>query len=146
MYAVIKTGGKQYRVKEGEYLNVEKLETEIGKKIIFDEILMVGDGDNVQVGTPIVDNATVEATITHQGKAKKVIIIKFRRRKHSMTRQGHRQLFTTIEINKIKAGGAAVKKAAPKKVAEKKETVKKVTATKKPVAKKATTKKTADKE
>lgn len=134
MYAVIKTGGKQYRVKEGEYLNVEKLETEIGKKITFDEILMVGDGDNVQIGTPVVDNATVEATITHHGKAKKVIIIKFRRRKHSMKRQGHRQLFTTIEINKIKAG-AATKTAAPKKVAEKKETVKKVTATKKPADK-----------
>jgi large subunit ribosomal protein L21 len=120
MYAVIKTGGKQYRVKEGEYLNVEKIDTAIGEKITFDEILMIGEGDNVQVGTPILEKATVEATITNQGKAKKVIIIKFRRRKHSMTRQGHRQLFTTIEINKIKAGTVAKK-------AVKKETVKKET-------------------
>jgi large subunit ribosomal protein L21 len=116
MYAVIKTGGKQYRVKEGEYFNVEKIDTAIGEKITFDKILMIGDGDNVQVGTPILEKATVEATITNQGKAKKVIIIKFRRRKHSMTRQGHRQLFTTIEINKIKSG--AVTKKAAKKTAE----------------------------
>lgn len=143
MYAVIKTGGKQYRVKEGEFLNVEKLETEIGKKVIFDEVLMVGDGDNVQVGTPILDNTTVEAKVTHQGKAKKVIIIKFRRRKHSMTRQGHRQLFTTIEINKIKTG-AATKKAAPKKEAEPKKAAVKKTETK--TAVKKATKKTADKE
>jgi large subunit ribosomal protein L21 len=121
MYAVIKTGGKQYRVKEGEYFNVEKIDTAIGEKITFDKILMIGDGDNVQVGTPILEKATVEATITNQGKAKKVIIIKFRRRKHSMTRQGHRQLFTTIEINKIKAG-AVTKKAASKKETVKKET------------------------
>lgn len=138
MYAVIKTGGKQYRVKEGEFLNVEKIDTEIGKKVIFDKILMVGDGDNVQVGTPIIDNATVEATIKNQGKAKKVIIIKFRRRKHSMKRQGHRQLFSTIEINKIKVGATATKTAEPKKEAVKK------TAPKKTAVKKET--KTTNKE
>lgn len=103
MYAVIKTGGKQYRVTEGDTLKVEKLETEVGKKHTFKEVMMVSDGDNVQVGTPTVAKASVEAKVVSQGKGKKVHIIKFRRRKHSMKRQGHRQLFTEVQIGKIKA-------------------------------------------
>ena len=103
MYAVIKTGGKQYRVQEGDRLKVEKLEIEVGKKHIFNEVMMVGEGDKVTIGAPLVEKASVEAKIVAQGKGKKVNIIKFRRRKHHLKRQGHRQLFTEIEIGKIKA-------------------------------------------
>ena len=103
MYAVIKTGGKQYRVSEGETLKIEKLEVEPGKKITFNEVLMIADGENIQVGSPLVEKATVEAEVISQGKGKKVNILKFKRRKHSMKRQGHRQFFTEIQIGKIKA-------------------------------------------
>ena len=103
MYAVIKTGGKQYRVSEGETLKVEKLEVEPGKKVTFDEILMIADGDKVLVGSPHVAKASVDAKVISQGKGKKVHILKFRRRKHSMKQQGHRQLYTEIQIDKIKA-------------------------------------------
>ena len=103
MYAVIKTGGKQYKVYEGETLKIEKLEVEPGKKVTFNEVLMIADGQNVQLGSPIVDKASVEAKVISQGKGKKVNILKFKRRKHSMKQQGHRQLFTEIKIGKIKA-------------------------------------------
>ena len=103
MYAVIKTGGKQYKVFEGETLKIEKLEVEPGKKVTFNEVLMITDGKNVQVGSPLVDKASVEAKVISQGKGKKVNILKFKRRKHSMKQQGHRQLFTEIKIGKIKA-------------------------------------------
>jgi len=103
MYAVIKTGGKQYKVSEGETLKIEKLEVEPGKKVTFKEVLMISDGKNVQLGSPIVDKASVEAKVISQGKGKKINILKFRRRKHSMKQQGHRQLFTEIQIGKIKA-------------------------------------------
>ena len=103
MYAVFKTGGKQYRVSEGETLKIEKLEMEPGKKVTFNEVLMIADGENVQVGSPLLDKASVEAKIISQGKGKKVNILKFKRRKHSMKQQGHRQLFTEIIIGKIKA-------------------------------------------
>ncbi len=103
MYAVIKTGGKQYKVMEGNILKVEKLEVEPGNNITFNEVLMIADGDKVQVGTPTLEAASVEAKILSQGKGKKVHILKFRRRKHSMKQQGHKQLFTEIKISKIKA-------------------------------------------
>ena len=103
MYAVFKTGGKQYRVSEGETLKIEKLEVQPGKKITFNEVLMIADGKNVQVGSPLVEKASVEAKVISQGKGKKVNILKFKRRKHSMKQQGHRQLFTEIKIGKIKA-------------------------------------------
>jgi len=103
MYAVIKTGGKQYKVAEGETLKIEKLELEPGKKVTFNEVLMVADGENVQIGSPLVKKASVEAKVISQGKGKKVNILKFKRRKHSMKQQGHRQLFTEIKIDKIKA-------------------------------------------
>ena len=103
MYAVFKTGGKQYRVSEGETLKIEKLEVEPGKKVTFNEVLMIADGENVQVGSPLVDKASVEAKVISQSKGKKVNILKFKRRKHSMKQQGHRQLFTEIQIGKIKA-------------------------------------------
>ncbi|SFV65187.1 LSU ribosomal protein L21p [hydrothermal vent metagenome] len=146
MYAVIKTGGKQYRVKEGDFFKVEKIESDIGKKITFDDVLMVGEGSDVKVGTPTVKGAIVEAVVEGHGKGKKVMIIKFRRRKHSMKRQGHRQLFTTIKIENIKTS-ATTKKAT---TTAKKEVTKKAatTAVKKDATKKtatATTKKTVAK-
>ena len=103
MYAVFKTGGKQYRVSEGETLKIDKLEVDSGKKVTFNEVLMIADGENVQVGSPLLEKASVEAKVISQGKGKKVNILKFKRRKHSMKRQGHRQLFTEIKIGKIKA-------------------------------------------
>jgi len=97
------TGGKQYRVAQGETLRVEKLETEAGNEITFDNILMLGDSDGIKVGDAL-NGATVTAKVVSHGRADKIRIIKFRRRKHHMKRQGHRQYYTEIEITGI-AGG-----------------------------------------
>jgi len=104
MYAVIQTGGKQYRVSEGDTVKVEKLTAEEGASIDFDQILMLADGDDVKVGKPYVDGVKVTATVESHGRARKVKIIKFRRRKHHMKRQGHRQWFTALKITAISAG------------------------------------------
>ncbi len=101
MYAVIKTGGKQYRVTEGETLKVEKLDAEAGSSIEIDEVLMIADGDKVQIGAPYVDGGKVVATIKSHGRGKKIEIIKFKRRKHYDKRTGHRQAFTELEITGI---------------------------------------------
>jgi len=104
MYAVIKTGGKQYRVEEGEVLRVEKLRVDEGASFDFDQVLMVGEGEQVQVGSPVVEGARVSATVRGHGRGDKVHIIKFRRRKQYMRRQGHRQSYTEIEVTGIAAG------------------------------------------
>ena len=103
MYAVVVTGGKQYRVAQGETLRVEKLEAEAGSEIKFDDVLLLGDSDGIQVGDAL-KGASVTATVVAHGRADKVRIIKFRRRKHHMKRQGHRQYYTEIQITGI-AGG-----------------------------------------
>lgn len=103
MHAVIKTGGKQYRVAEGDLLKVEKLEGEIGSTVEFPEVLAVGEGESIKVGSPIVEGARVKAEIVEHGKSKKVIIFKKKRRKGFAKKQGHRQLFTAIKIQEIKA-------------------------------------------
>ena len=104
MYAVIVTGGKQYKVAEGEFLKVEKLNASIGDKVAFEDVLLVGnDNGNVTIGTPIVDSATVYAEVVNEARHDKVRIIKFRRRKHHMKRQGHRQWYTEIKITGIQA-------------------------------------------
>ena len=103
MYAVIATGGKQYRVTKGETLRVEKLAGEEGDSVDLDGVLMVADGDKISVGTPMLDKGLVTATIKSQGRGKKIEIIKFRRRKHSRTQAGHRQSYTEIEVTDIKA-------------------------------------------
>ncbi len=103
MYAVIATGGKQYKVTKGETLRVEKLVGEEGSTVKLDNVLMVADGDKVSVGTPMLDKATVTAKIMAHGRGKKVEIIKFRRRKHSRRQMGHRQSYTEIEVTDIKA-------------------------------------------
>ena len=103
MYAVIQTGGKQYRVSEGQKLKVEKLDAAEGDSVEIDKVLMVVDGENVNLGKPYVDGGKVTATVTAIGRGKKVKIIKFRRRKHHMKRQGHRQWFTELKITGINA-------------------------------------------
>ena len=102
-YAVIKTGGKQYRVSEGDTLRVEKLDTSAGETIEFDQVLAVGEGAELKIGTPFVKGGKVTATVKEQGRAKKVEIIKFRRRKHHQKKTGHRQYFTEIEVTGISA-------------------------------------------
>ena len=103
MYAVIKTGGKQYRVAKGDSLKVETIAAEEGSSIELDEVLMVANGDDIKVGTPLVDGGKVTATVKAHGRAKKIEIIKFRRRKHHDKQMGHRQNFTEIEITDISA-------------------------------------------
>lgn len=101
MYAVIKTGGKQYRVKEGDVLKLEQLPAEVGSTYDFVEVLMLTDGDNVTCGNPLIAKAVVKAEILAQGRHKKIKIIKFRRRKHHMKQMGHRQNFTQVKITAI---------------------------------------------
>ncbi|MDR2239875.1 MAG: 50S ribosomal protein L21 [Zoogloeaceae bacterium] len=103
MYAVIKTGGKQYRVAAGEKLKIEQIPAEVGAEITLDQILMVGDGESVKVGTPLVQGASVTAKVLAQGRHPKVKIFKMRRRKHYQKHQGHRQDFTEIQISGISA-------------------------------------------
>ena len=104
MYAVIQTGGKQYRVSEGDILRVEKLGAEEGAEMELDKVLMIADGDNVKVGAPYVEGGKVSATVKSHGRGKKVKIVKFRRRKQYLKRQGHRQSYTELQITGISAG------------------------------------------
>jgi large subunit ribosomal protein L21 len=101
MYAVIKTGGKQYRVAAGEKLKIDQLPAEIGAAIVLDKVLLVADGDNLKMGRPLVAGASVQAKVLAQGRHDKVRIFKLRRRKHYQKHQGHRQNFTEIEITGI---------------------------------------------
>ena len=103
MYAVIKTGGKQYRVAAGEKLKIEQIPAEVGAEITLDQVLMVGDGESVKVGAPLVQGASVKATVLAQGRHPKVKIFKMRRRKHYQKHQGHRQNYTEIQISGIAA-------------------------------------------
>ncbi len=115
MYAVIKTGGKQYRVREGDTLRVEKLAAEAGAKVQFDQVLMVGEGDKVKIGAPYLAGSQVSATVIGQGRGDKIKIVKFKRRKNYLRQNGHRQAFTEVEITKI---GGAPKAAAAKPEAD----------------------------
>ena len=104
MYAVIQTGGKQYRVKSGEQLKIEALAAEIGAAVSFDNVLMLGEGDGVQVGAPFLSGAKVKATVLAHGRGDKVKIFKLRRRKHHQKAQGHRQSFTEVRVDDIVQG------------------------------------------
>ena len=104
MYAVIKTGGKQYKVSEGERLRVEQLPGEAGSTVEFDEVLMVADGDDVKVGAPRLDGGKVTARVEGHGRGDKIKVVKVRRRKHSRTQMGHRQNYTEVTITGIQAG------------------------------------------
>jgi large subunit ribosomal protein L21 len=101
MYAVIKTGGKQYRVAAGEKIKVEQIPAEVGTQITLDQVLMVGEGESVKIGAPLVAGASVSATVLSQGRHDKVRIFKMRRRKHYQKHQGHRQNYTELQINAI---------------------------------------------
>ena len=103
MYAVIKTGGKQYRVAAGEKLKIEQIPAEVGAEMTLDQILMVGEGESVKIGAPLVTGASVKATVLSQGRHDKVTIFKMRRRKHYQKHQGHRQNYTEIRIDGISA-------------------------------------------
>jgi large subunit ribosomal protein L21 len=103
MYAVVATGGKQYKVEAGEILRVEKLQGDVGAQVAFDQVLLLADGENVKVGQPMVPGATVKGHIVEQGKNKKILVFKYKRRKRYRRKQGHRQLFTAIQIDAIEA-------------------------------------------
>ncbi|MBA2350645.1 MAG: 50S ribosomal protein L21 [Burkholderiales bacterium] len=103
MYAVIKSGGKQYRVVSGEKLKVETISQEVGAAIVLDQILMVADGDKLSFGNPLVSGATIKATVISHGRGEKIKIFKMRRRKHYRKTQGHRQNYTEIQIDSISA-------------------------------------------
>ena len=163
MYAVFRSGGKQYRAAKGDVLRVEKLDAAEGATVKFDEVLLVGEGSDIKVGHPILTGSTVSGKVVRQGKSRKVPVVKFKRRQNYLRQGSHRQFFTEVEITDISGGSA--KKAAPKKEAAaddkpaakkpaakkaaKKKTAKKAaakkTATKKPAAKKKAAKKTASK-
>jgi large subunit ribosomal protein L21 len=159
MYAVFRSGGKQYRAAKGDVLRLEKIEGDEGATIKFDEVLLVGEGVDIKVGTPLLSGSTVSGKVVRQGKSKKVSVVKFKRRKNYLRQGSHRQFFTEVEITGITGGSAknaapkkdtaaedkpVAKKKAAKKPAAKKPAAKKA-ATKKPAAKKAATKKPAAK-
>jgi len=110
MYAIIKTGGKQYRVQQGDELRVEKLDAKVGDKVVFDEVVAVG-GDKLVVGTPFVEGYAVKAEVLEQGKADKVIIFKYKAKKDYRRKNGHRQPFTLVKITDIGGSGAKASKA-----------------------------------
>jgi large subunit ribosomal protein L21 len=149
MYAVFRTGGKQYRAAKGDVLRLEKIEADEGSSIDFDNVLLIGDGSDIKVGNPILSGSLVSAKVLRQGKSRKVPVVKFKRRQNYLRQGSHRQFFTEVEITGISEPGA--EKAAPKKEEEAakapagdKPAAKKA-AKKKPAAKKAATKKPAAK-
>jgi large subunit ribosomal protein L21 len=149
MYAVVTSGGKQYKVEEGEILRVEKIPGDVGSSVTFDKVLMISDGDDVNIGQPVLDDAAVEGRIVEQGKSKKIIVFKYKRRKRYRRKNGHRQQYTAVKIDSIKAKAIeARKKIEPeteaKEPAAKKEEARETAArveTQKPEAPKTTVKK-----
>ncbi len=107
MFAVIMSGGKQHRVTEGERLRLERLDAELGDEVVFEQVLMVGGDDGVQVGQPLVAGGRVTAQVVAQGRGKKIRVIKFKRRKGYMRRQGHRQAYTEVQVTGIEVASAA---------------------------------------
>lgn len=103
MYAVVASGGKQYKVKEGDILRVEKIDGDIGSDVSFDKVLLFSDGENVMIGQPTLDQVDVSGQIVEQGKSKKIIVFKYKRRKRYRRTQGHRQAYTAVKIESIKA-------------------------------------------
>ena len=153
MYAVFRSGGKQYRAAEGDVLRLEKIEADEGATVKFDEVLLVGEGSDVKVGSPLVAGSAVSARVLRQGKTDKVSVVKFRRRQNYLHQGSHRQFFTEVEITDISGTGVkkapaketqAEEKAAPAKKVAKKTAAKKAPAKKAP-AKKAAAKKTSSK-
>ena len=104
MYAIVSSGGKQYKVQKGEILRVEKISGDIGAPVSFDKILMFSDGENVNIGQPVLENVSVNGHIVEQDKAKKIIVFKYKRRKRYRRKQGHRQQYTAVKIDSIAQG------------------------------------------
>ena len=149
MYAVFRSGGKQYRAATGDVLRLEKIEAEEGATVSFDDVLLVGEGADIKVGNPVLSGTSVSGKVLRQGKSKKVPVVKFKRRQNYLRQGSHRQFFTEVEITAIGKASAPKKAAAPKEaVAEKAAPKKKAAAkkaTKKAAPKKAAAKKTATK-
>ncbi len=154
MYAIVEIAGLQYKVEKDQRLYVNRLNVEAGKKVKFDRVLLIEDKGDVKVGAPVIDGAKVDATVNGEVKGDKVLVFKKKRRKGYQKMNGHRQMFTSITINKITAKAPAKKaaakatedaEAAPAKEAAKKPAAKKATTAKKPAAKKPATKKAAPK-
>jgi len=158
MYAVFRSGGKQYRAVKGDVLRLEKIEADEGSTVKFDEVLLVGEGSDIKVGSPLLSGSSVSGKVLRQGKSHKVPVVKFKRRKNYLRQGSHRQFFTEVEITAIAAASAkkaapkaeaaekpAEKKVAAKKAATKKPAAKKKAAAKKPAAKKPAAKKKAAK-
>jgi len=103
MYAIVNTGGKQYKIQQGDVLRVEKIPGEVGSPVSFDKVLMFSDGENVNIGRPVLDNVAVKGHIVEQGKNKKIIVFKYKRRKRYRRKLGHRQQYTAIKIDSIEA-------------------------------------------
>jgi large subunit ribosomal protein L21 len=149
MYAVLNSGGKQYKVQKGEVLKIEKISGDVGSSVTFDRVLMFSDGENVSIGQPVLDSVSVEGHIVELGKARKIIVFKYKRRKRFRRKNGHRQEFTAVLIDSIKAKGTKAAKAAEPKAeakAEVKESETQKAAPKKAAPKKAVAKETAAKE
>lgn len=119
MHAVIRTGGKQYRVAEGDILRVEKLNADAGSSLDLDEVLMITDGDTVNIGTPLISGGKVTVEVQDQGRTDKIDVVKFKRRKKYRRLQGHRQSYTELKVTGISGGSAKPKKAAKAPAAEK---------------------------
>ena len=103
MYAIVDSGGKQYKIREGETIRVEKISGEVGAAVTFDQVLLFSDGENISVGKPVLENVGVRGQIVEQGKAKKIIVFKYKRRKRYRRKQGHRQQYTAVKIDRIDA-------------------------------------------
>jgi large subunit ribosomal protein L21 len=145
MYAVVKTGGKQYKVEQGLVLRFEKIPGEVGSPVRFDQVLIFGDGGDVQIGQPLLENVAVEGHIVEQGKSRKILVFKYKRRKRFRRKQGHRQQYTAVQIDNIGPKiSDAPKKPEPKTEAGAPETEKAETG-KKAAPKRNTPKKTGDK-
>ena len=149
MYAVFRTGGKQYRAAKGDVLRLEKIDGDEGASVKFDDVLLIGEGSDIKVGKPVLAGSSVSAKVIRQGKSKKVPVVKFKRRKNYLRQGTHRQFFTEVEITGISGSSSAGKadakpaaaEAAPKKKAAVKKATAKKAATKKPAAKKKVAKK-----
>lgn len=118
MYAVFRSGGKQYRASEGDRVRVERLDAEEGDAVEFDQVLMMGDGADVTLGSPLVEDGSVQGIVTAQGRGKKIVVTKFKRRKNYKRIMGHRQLFTEVEITSIGSGSTAAEESAAAAEAE----------------------------
>ena len=149
MYAVFRTGGKQYRAAKGDVLRLEKIDAEEGATVKFDDVLLIGEGADVKVGNPVLSGSSVSGKVLRQGKSKKVPVVKFKRRQNYLRQGTHRQFFTEVEITAISGSGAkkapakTAEEAPAKKKAAKKAAPKKAAAKKSPTKKKATKKKAA---